>query len=205
MMRGRRPDIRSLPRSMCWSRMGRGINNMLDLPDDEEGRVRSPLSWRLSEWRALGDLWRLEDPRWWSLWPRSSLCEWWRSDPPVPDGWSDNEDRSTSDTLDEWVLLDFLSWDLESRSSVALDEVAVLSFLAESCCCQVDPSSLFLMGGACSPLLGHATQWIHPSSCVLVSWLLPPSSSVSELCPTQPMPQVTNLYRHHMALRWYTV
>ena len=73
----------------------------LDLPDEDEGRVRSSLSWRLGKWRALGDSWRLEDPWWRSLWPRSSLYEWWRSDPLVPYGPLDREDRSTTDTLDE--------------------------------------------------------------------------------------------------------
>ena len=35
----------------------------LDLPDGDEGQVRSPLSLHLGLWRALGDSWRLEDPR----------------------------------------------------------------------------------------------------------------------------------------------
>ena len=72
--------------------------------------------------------------------PRSTLCEQWRSDPLVPERPLDREDRSTTDTLAESVLLDFLTWNLEGRSSVALDvldEVAA----TESCCCRVDPSS----------------------------------------------------------------
>ena len=92
-----------------------------------------------ASWQALG-LWRLSDPRWRSLRPCSSLCERWRSDPLVPDGPSDREDRSTTDTLDESVLLDFLSWDLEGRSSIALDVFDEMA-ASESCCCRVDPSS----------------------------------------------------------------
>ena len=77
-------------------------------------RVGFPLSWRLGEWRladsALGDSWCLDDPWWWSLWLRSSLCRQWWSAPLVPDGPLDQKDRSTTYTLDDTVLLDFL-WD----------------------------------------------------------------------------------------------
>ena len=57
--------------------------------------------------------WRLSDPRWRSLRPRSSLCEQWWCDPLVPEGPLDREDRSTTDTLDESVVLDFVTWNLE--------------------------------------------------------------------------------------------
>ena len=159
MMMGRL-GIRSLIRSTCWSRMGRRMNTMLrpGAGPSRQGRGSGPLSTLMTPGRVTcpGDSWRLEDPWWWSLWPRSSLCEQWRSDLLVPDGPLDCEGRSTTDTMDETVLLDF-SWDVEDQKSIALDtldEAAVLSFPPESCCCRVDHSSFLLMGGACSPSLG---------------------------------------------------
>ena len=122
----------------------------LDLTDEDNGRVRSPLSWRLGEWcladSALGDPWRLDNPQWWSLWLQSSLCRRWWSDPLVLVGPSDREGRTTTNTLDDTVLLDF-SWD-------CLDEVADLSFPAEPSFFRFDPSSFLLTGGAWSPSSG---------------------------------------------------
>ena len=70
-----------------------------------------------------------------------------------------------------WSFSRFFSQNLEGRESVALDaldEVVVLSFPAESCCCQVDPSSSLFDGWACSPSSG-ACNSIESSieSCIL--------------------------------------
>ena len=50
MMRGRRPDIRSLPRSTCWSWMGRRINTMLGVRagPSRRGRRSGPLPTRMA-------------------------------------------------------------------------------------------------------------------------------------------------------------
>ena len=159
---------------------GRSVESTyLDRHDEDEGRVRSPLSWCLGEWRALGDSWRLSDTRRWSLWPHSPLCDLWRSDPLVPEGPSDREDRSTTDSLYETVLLDFLSRDLEGRSSIAFDvwdEVAVFALFQS--CCRDDPSSLFLTGGDCSLSSG---VWSSIESS-MVSWALLAAAAAVRFC-----------------------
>ena len=77
--------------------------------------------------------------------------------PLVPDGPSDREGRSTTNTPDDTVLLHF-SWD-------RLDEVAALSFPAVSSFCRVDPSSFLLMVGPEVCPWVRALQWSRPWNC----------------------------------------
>ena len=51
-----------------WIRETTPCLGELDLSYKDECRVRSPLSWRLGEWQAMGESWRLSDPRWWRSW-----------------------------------------------------------------------------------------------------------------------------------------
>ena len=121
MMSGsRRPEIRSLPRITCWSRMVCRINMLgLRAGPSRRGRMSDPLptliapGWVTSPGRLMTSL------------------------------------RSTT-VISVTTLCDHL----EGQWSVALDvldEVSGLVFLAESCCCKVDLSSLFLTGEVCSP------------------------------------------------------
>ena len=74
MSGSRRPDICSFPWSTCWSRMVRRINLLgLRAGPSRRGQGSGPLphlSGSLGAWWALGYLWRLSDPRWWS-----DLCD----------------------------------------------------------------------------------------------------------------------------------
>ena len=148
----------------------------LDLPDEDKGRVRSPLSRRLGEWRPLIDSWRLSDPRRWSLWPRSSLCDLWRSDPLVL-----KSRRTVRINLPQTHWMRQSCWTFCHgiwKALDVLDKESVFVFFAESCCCQVDLSSLFLTGGACR-LSSGAWSSIESS---MVSWALLAAATALRFC-----------------------
>ena len=182
MMRrsGRRPDIRSPPWSTVGFRKVRRINLLgLRAGPSRRGRRSGLLPtlmtprWVMSPRRLVTFLrsvtvisvttfttvWSVAI---WSLGPQRAVRPW----------------GSTTDTLYETVLLDFLSRDLEGWSSIAfdvLDEVAVFA-LFESCC-RDDPSSLFLTGGDCSQSSG---VWSSIES--MVSWALLVAAAAVRFC-----------------------
>ena len=211
MMRGRRPDIRSHPKhvlipegprnqqlglragpSRRWRRSGPLPTLMRPGRVTSPGRlVMSRRSTMVISVTALITVWMV------AIW---SLSPGWAVGP-----WGSIYHRHTGwDSLTGLLIMGSETERPVIRSLGRLGQGGCLVFLCRVLLLPGRPIISFSRVGPAVHPLARATQWSHPSSRALFSRPLPPSSSASELCPMQPTPQVTNLYRHRMEIPWYT-